>query len=72
MPRKYYMDRMPRPVFTWEEVPVVIDTVWMARISGFTETYIRVLCRQNKIKANKVGTEWKADRDTFRKWLVGD
>lgn len=71
MPRKYYMDRRPYSVYSWNEVPVVIDTVWMARLSGLTETYIRILCRKNKIAAQKIGTEWRADRDKFREWLTG-
>lgn len=71
MPRNYYMDRHPRPICSWSEVPVVIDTVWMARISGYTETYVRMLRRQNKIKAHKVGTEWRMDKDAFKEWLVG-
>ena len=71
MPRKYYMDRRPYSVYSWNEVPVVIDTIWMARLSGFTETYVRILCRKNKIPAKKTGTEWKADRDAFSEWLTG-
>lgn len=71
MAHKYYIDQVPRKVYSWDEVPVVIDTVWMARLSGFTETYVRILCRKNKIPAKKTGTEWKADRDAFREWLTG-
>ena len=62
---------MPKKYWSWEQIPQVISTDEAARLLGIHVVNIRILCRDGKIPAAKVGREWRIDRDALRRYLNG-
>ena len=58
-------------VCSWDEVPVLIDSVLAARILGFTVEYTRRLLQQGKIPAHKMERDWRISKDAFRAYVEG-
>lgn len=62
---------MPRekPIINWDDVPVVIDIPYVARLLGFKAETIADKCRKKKIPAHKILDEWRFYKEELQKFL---
>jgi excisionase family DNA binding protein len=44
----------------------LLNTAIVAKMLGLSADYIRRLCRQGKIKAEKIGTDWLTDENALK------
>jgi len=51
-----------RPPRTWAEVPVVMDSEYLAMLLGLTVQHIRALTRSGEIPATKIGKCYRYDK----------
>ena len=63
------MPRWTTNIIKWEEVPVVIDAPYVARILRISEHAVRDKMISGEIPARKVGKVWRVSRDKLREWL---
>jgi|LSQX01.3.fsa_nt_gb excisionase family DNA binding protein len=50
-------------VTDWNDVPVLLDLPYAARIVGMSAEYIKRLSNAGKFPAVKVGNSWRVNRD---------
>lgn len=50
-------------IFSWDEVPLFIDPIYIARLLGLSESTIRRYIRNGEIKAMKVERTYRISRD---------
>ena len=50
-------------VTDWDDVPVIIDLPYLARLLGVTYDTAKRLCATGQIEAFKVGKQWRIARD---------
>lgn len=48
---------MNKAITNWNEVPVMMDLAFAARILAINVDYLSRLCKQGKIPAHKVGNQ---------------
>lgn len=52
-----------RPITNWDDVPVIIDVPYAARLYGINADRACRLCRAGKLPAFKVGKLWRLRRE---------
>lgn len=68
----YKQAKQRRPLYySWDEVPVILDVVLVARILGYSLEYTRRMCQRGTIPANKVGGDWRISKETLRTYVEG-
>lgn len=60
---------MFKPVTSWNEVPLILDPPFVARILGRTPDKIRRRCLTGEIPAYKDGKEWRILKDDLIKYI---
>jgi excisionase family DNA binding protein len=50
-------------------VPILIDAVYAAWILGVTDQTIKNYIKSGKLKASKIGGEWRINKDKLRAWI---
>lgn len=58
-------------VYTWEEIPYVIDPPYAAFLLGCTTAMIRKLCRDGILKGFKVGDMWRIKKEDLKDFMEG-
>ena len=64
--------RAPQLPTSWDEVPVLMDLVYAARLVGYTPEYLQVLCkpgRKNRFPAGKIGNQWRVEKEALMNYL---
>jgi len=60
-----------KPVTNWDDVPVIIDPVYVARLLGVTPTRVREMCRKEQIPNTKLGKLWRISKEDLRNYMEG-
>lgn len=55
----------------WNEVPVVIDPAFIARLLQRSVRSVTGMLTAGEIPGKKIGKTWRISRDQFRSWLEG-
>lgn len=67
MPRAKIQPRQ-RPVTTWDQVPVVMDTAYVAMLLGLSEDEVRTMASRGDIPATKPGKRaWRFEKTALMK-----
>jgi excisionase family DNA binding protein len=60
-----------KPVTSWDDVPVVMDLPFAARIVGQSPEYLRKRAQQGTFPAYKEGTSWRITKEALREHTKG-
>lgn len=52
-----------RPITNWEDVPVVFDVPYAARLFGFTADIMSRKCAKGEFPAHKIFGKWRINKD---------
>lgn len=55
--------RNPNLIYNWDDVPIVIDPPYAARLLGCSVQLIRKNCQSGKIPAFKIGDMWRIRKE---------
>lgn len=59
-----------RPITTWEQVPVVMDTAYVAMLLGLTLNEVRLMASKGELPATKPGKRaWRFEKTSLMKAL---
>ena len=56
-------------VYSWEDVPVIVDPPYVALLLGCSRENVRKLCQSGKLKAFKVGDMWRIRREAIIEYI---
>lgn len=56
-------------VVNWDEVPVLMDLSWVARILGKSREWAKQKAQSEELPAIKVGEEWRIPKNKLREYL---
>lgn len=62
---RQYNRRARQLVYSWDDVPVLIDVAMAAQILGFTVEHTRRLLCQGKIPGHKMDRDWRINKEAF-------
>ncbi len=66
------MARKSAYIYSWDEVPVIIDVPYAAHLLGCSVNLIRKMCRSGQLKATKVGNEmWRITKADIMEYMGG-
>lgn len=66
------MKRKKNFIYSWDEIPAVIDPPYAAWLLGCTPENVRKLCRQGKLPSFKVGDMWRIRKDELETYTKGE
>lgn len=59
-----------RPITTWDQVPVVMDTAYVAMLLGLTLNEVRAMASRGELPATKPGKRaWRFEKTSLMKVL---
>lgn len=58
-----------KPVVNWDEVPVLMDLSFVARILGKSVEWTKKKAQSGELPAIKVGEEWRISKNKLRQYL---
>lgn len=58
-----------RPITNWEDVPVIMDVPFVARLLGFTPDKISRKCAKGEIPAHKIFSKWRINKDELIEYI---
>lgn len=56
-------------VYSWDDVPVIVDPPYVALLLGCSRENVRKLCQSGKLKAFKVGDMWRIRREAIIEYI---
>lgn len=56
----------------WNDLPLMLTTKEVARLTGNGEQAIRNLCHSKEIPFKKIGRSFMFSRDALKEWLVAN
>ena len=65
------MVRKKNFVYSWDEVPVIIDPPYVAHLLGCSRENVRKMCQNGTLKAFKVGDMWRIRKDDLIAYTMG-
>ena len=68
---RQYNRRGRQLVYSWDDVPVLLDVQFAACILGFSVDHTRKLLQRGKIPAHKMDQDWRISKDAFRAFVEG-
>lgn len=57
-------------IYSWDDVPVVVDPPYAGVLLGCTGATIRRLCREGELKGFKVGEMWRIRKDVLIEYTL--
>jgi len=60
-----------RPITNWDDVPVIMDPVYAARLLGLTPTRVREMCRNSEIPCTRFGKLWRICKGDLQSFMEG-
>ena len=58
-----------RSIVNWDEVPVIIDVPYVARLLAMNADYVTRLAQKSKIPAFKAGRLWRFRKDEIEQYM---
>lgn len=59
-----------RPAVTWEQVPVIMDSAYLAMLLGIPKEDVRLMARRGELPGIKVGKRvWRFEKTSVMKAL---
>ena len=58
-----------RPIVNWDDVPVIIDVPYVARLLAMSADYVTRLAQKSKIPAFKAGRLWRFRKDEIEQYM---
>lgn len=58
-----------RPIINWDEVPVIIDVPYVARLLALNVDYTTRLAQRGILPAHKIGKLWRFDKEEIRRYI---
>ena len=58
-----------RPIINWDEVPVIIDVPYVARLLAMNPDYVTGLAKANKIPAFKIEKLWRFKKNEIEQYM---
>lgn len=58
-----------RPVTSWDDVPIVMDLPFAARIVGVSLDRLKKRCQMGEFPAYKEGTLWRVEKQKLRDYM---
>lgn len=55
--------RRNKYVYSWDEVPIIVDAPYVAWVLGISVEAVRKECRKGNLKAFKAGEMWRIRKD---------
>ena len=65
------MPRWTRPPTDWSEVPLILDSAYVAKLLAISLDKVRDMMAKGEIPARKAGREWRITKDRFKVWMEG-
>ena len=59
------------PPMSWDELPLVLTTEEASALLRVHINTIKKMCNEGRLPANKVGRDWRIDRDELHAFLRG-
>ena len=60
---------MPKPVTSWDDVPVIFDLPMAARLLGKSYDNVKKCCQRGELPAFKDGKLWRMEKDALRDYI---
>lgn len=57
---------------SWDDLPILMDSVMVARLFGCDESKIRKMANQHIIPAYRIGKELRYDRDEIKAFVYSN
>lgn len=61
--------RDKRFIYSFDEIPLIVDIPYAAKLFGIAETSVRKLCRDKRLKAIKFGKDWRIPKNEIEKLI---
>ena len=58
-----------RPIVNWDEVPVIIDVPYVARLLALNVDFTTRLAQRGVLPAHKIGKLWRFDKEEIRQYI---
>ncbi len=58
-----------RGVYDWDNIPLLMDSVLVARLFGCSEQKVRRMANENKIPAYRIGNEVRFKKEEIREYI---
>ena len=58
-----------RPIVNWDEVPVIIDVPYVARLLALNFDYTTSLAQMCVLPDHKIGNLWRFDKEEIRQYI---
>lgn len=58
-------------IYSWDEIPLVVDPAYIAILLGCTTDLICKMLRNGKIKGFKVGDLWRVKKEDLKDFMEG-
>ena len=59
-------------IYRWDDVPLIVDTYYVADLFKCSARLIRAECQKGKLKAFKVGDMWRINKDDLIAYTKGN
>lgn len=56
-------------ITSWDEVPVIMDIPYAARLLGFTTDVLSRKCQKGEIPAHKIFNKWRIRKDELMQFI---
>lgn len=63
------MAKKKKYIYSWDEIPYIIDPPYAGVVLGCTGATIRRLLREGKLKGFRVGEMWRIKRDDLKAYM---
>ena len=63
------MRTKPRPITSWDEVPIVMDLHFASRILGKGADALRKRAQKGTFPAYKEGSSWRITKDSLQEYI---
>lgn len=60
-----------KPVYDWNNVPIVMDLAMAGRIVSMSPEYLKKLAQQGKFPAIKVSSQWRVSKASLLEYIKG-
>jgi hypothetical protein len=63
--------RKPQAITSWDDVPLVMDLPFAARIVGQSPEYLKKRAQRGTFPAYREGSQWRVSKETLREHING-
>lgn len=59
----------PRSIKSWDDLDLVVGSLRVAQLLGYTVDRVQRLAKEGKIPAFKVGGSWRFEKAALQEWI---